>query len=45
LIAGGAGGYAVLPAGVKWTLAAAMVLGRLELFLLLTLISPAFWSR
>ena len=44
-IIGPAGNYASLPAGAKWTLSAAMLLGRLEFFTLLVLLSPAFWRR
>lgn len=32
-----------LPAGAKWILCGAMLLGRLELFTLLVLITPTFW--
>jgi len=35
--------YAGLSALAKWTLALAMLLGRLEIFTLLVLIHPAFW--
>jgi trk system potassium uptake protein TrkH len=37
--------YAGLPAGAKWLLVVAMVLGRLEIFTLLVLLTPAFWRR
>jgi len=37
--------YASLSAEVKWTLTAAMLLGRLEIFTLLVLLTPAFWRR
>ncbi len=37
--------YADLDASVKWVLIFAMLLGRLEIFTLLVLFSPAFWRR
>jgi trk system potassium uptake protein TrkH len=37
--------YAGLSAGVKWMLMFAMLLGRLEIFTLLVLFTPAFWRR
>jgi trk system potassium uptake protein TrkH len=37
--------YADLPAGTKWLLIIAMMLGRLEIFTLLVLLTPAFWKR
>lgn len=37
--------YASLPEGAKWLLMLAMVLGRLEIFTLLVLFTPAFWRR
>jgi trk system potassium uptake protein TrkH len=40
-----AANYASLSAGVKWTLIFAMLLGRLEIFTLLVLFTPAFWRR
>jgi len=40
---GPAGNFAGLPDGAKWLLSAAMLLGRLELFTVLILFSPAFW--
>ncbi|WP_031554381.1 TrkH family potassium uptake protein [Parvularcula oceani] len=44
-IVGPAGNYAPLPAGAKWILASAMLLGRLELLTVLVLFVPSFWSR
>ncbi len=35
--------YAGLPAGAKWLLMLAMPFGRLEIFTLLVLFTPAFW--
>lgn len=35
--------YGDLPTAAKWVLCAAMLLGRLELFTLLVLLTPAFW--
>ena len=31
--------------GTKWVCAIAMVIGRLEIFALLLLLTPAFWER
>jgi trk system potassium uptake protein TrkH len=42
-IVGPVGNYSSLPAGAKWVLAAAMLLGRLELFTVLVLFRPEFW--
>jgi trk system potassium uptake protein TrkH len=39
------GSYAVLPAICKWVLATLMMIGRLELFTVLVLFTPAFWHR
>lgn len=35
--------YGSLPAAAKWILCVAMLLGRLEIFTLLVLVTPAFW--
>jgi len=42
-IIGPAGTYKTLPDGAKWLLAAGMLLGRLELFTVLVLLTPGFW--
>jgi len=42
-IIGPAGNFSTLPDSAKWLLAAAMLLGRLELFTVLILLTPAFW--
>jgi trk system potassium uptake protein len=42
-IIGPAGNFASLPDGAKWILAIAMLLGRLELFTVLVLLTPGFW--
>jgi len=42
-IVGPAGTFATLPAGAKWVLSFAMLLGRLELFTVLVLLLPEFW--
>ena len=42
-ITGPAGTFQPLPDAAKWILSAAMLLGRLELFAVLVLFSPAFW--
>ncbi|MNU08662.1 Trk system potassium uptake protein TrkH [compost metagenome] len=35
--------YASLPGGAKLLLSVAMILGRLEVFSLIVLLSPSFW--
>jgi trk system potassium uptake protein TrkH len=40
-----ASNFASLNGIAKWTLSLAMVLGRLEIFTLLVLITPTFWRR
>jgi trk system potassium uptake protein TrkH len=40
---GPAGNFSSLPDGAKWILALAMLLGRLELFTVLVLLTPRFW--
>ena len=42
---GGALDYALLPPLAKWTLALLMVAGRIELFALIAIFSPAYWRR
>jgi trk system potassium uptake protein TrkH len=42
-IIGPAGNFSTLPESAKWLLAIAMLLGRLELFTVLILFTPAFW--
>lgn len=42
-VIGPAGSFAELPQSAKWTLAFGMLLGRLELFTVLVLFTPAFW--
>ncbi len=42
-IIGPSGTFASLPDGAKWLLSAGMLLGRLELFTVLVLLSPVFW--
>jgi trk system potassium uptake protein TrkH len=37
--------YGDLPATAKWLLSVAMIMGRLEIFTLLVLFTPAFWRR
>ena len=43
-VIGPAGNFATLPAGAKWALSAAMLLGRLELFTVLVLFRREFWQ-
>ena len=45
MVTGGGAGYAAMPVGAKWLVALAMLLGRLELFTLLALLSPGFWRH
>ena len=42
-IIGPAANFASLPDGAKWILAFEMLLGRLELFTVLVLLTPRFW--
>ena len=42
---GPTGTFAPLPDAAKWILCIGMMLGRLELFTLLIILSPAFWKR
>ncbi|WP_310619346.1 TrkH family potassium uptake protein [Flexibacterium corallicola] len=42
---GPSGNFGPLPDAVKWILSAAMLLGRLELFTVIILLDPDFWSR
>ncbi|RMF20029.1 MAG: potassium transporter, partial [Gammaproteobacteria bacterium] len=37
--------YGNIPDAAKWVLSFAMILGRLEVFTLLVLFTPAFWRR
>ncbi|HKM93868.1 MAG TPA: TrkH family potassium uptake protein [Prolixibacteraceae bacterium] len=37
--------YAFIPAGGKWFLSFLMLLGRLELFTIIVILSPSFWKR
>ena len=42
---GPTGNFAGLPDAAKWILSFGMLLGRLELFTVLVMFSPAFWNR
>jgi trk system potassium uptake protein TrkH len=44
-IVGPAGNYATMPESALWALSAAMLLGRLEVIIVLVVLSPAFWRR
>ncbi len=44
-VIGPAGHFAPLPDGAKWLLSIAMLIGRLELFTVLVLLDPDFWSK
>ena len=43
-IIGPSGNFSTLPDGAKWLLSAGMLLGRLEIFTVLVLLSPRFWK-
>ena len=42
---GPTGNFGSLPETAKWLLSLGMLLGRLELFTVLVMFSPAFWTR
>ncbi|MGN7039253.1 TrkH family potassium uptake protein, partial [Neisseria sp. P0003.S003] len=42
---GPAGSYAVLSDVQKWLCSAVMLLGRLEIFTVLILLTPAYWKK
>jgi len=42
---GPSGNFAPLPVSAKWILSGAMLLGRLELFPILVMLSPQFWRK
>ena len=44
-VIGPSGSFKDLPESAKWLLSAGMLLGRLELFTVLVMFSPAFWTR
>jgi trk system potassium uptake protein TrkH len=44
-LSGVAVNYAGIGDGAKWILCFAMLLGRLEIFTLLVLLSPAYWRK
>lgn len=44
-IIGPAGNFSTLPDSALWILSAAMILGRLEIVVVLVVLSPAFWRR
>jgi trk system potassium uptake protein TrkH len=44
-VIGPSGNFASLPDGSKWLLAFGMLLGRLEFFTVLVILSPSFWKR
>jgi len=44
-VIGPAGNFKTLPEAAKWLLSFGMLLGRLELFTVLVMFSPAFWTR
>lgn len=41
----GAGGYEIISNGGKWVLSLLMLIGRLEIFTILVIISPSFWKK
>ena len=42
---GDTAGYHLLPSAAKWVLSVCMLIGRLELFTFLVLLSPWFWKK
>ena len=44
-VIGPSGNFALLPDGAKWAMSAGMILGRLEFFTLLVLLTPSFWRQ
>ncbi len=44
-VVGPAGNFSTLPAGAKWIMSVAMLLGRLEFLTVLVLFVPSFWVR
>ncbi len=44
-IIGPAGSFATLPDSAKWIMSISMLLGRLEIFTVLVMLSPTFWTR
>lgn len=44
-IIGPSGNFAPLPDSAKWILSIGMILGRLELFTLLVILTPQFWNK
>ncbi|UEM20006.1 TrkH family potassium uptake protein [Skermanella mucosa] len=44
-VIGPSGTFAPLPDAAKWVLSAGMLMGRLELFTVLVLLTPAFWRQ
>ncbi|MDG2284700.1 MAG: potassium transporter TrkG, partial [Alphaproteobacteria bacterium] len=44
-VIGPTGNFNALPEAAKWLLSLGMLLGRLELFTVLVMFSPAFWTR
>ncbi|MDA0341552.1 MAG: potassium transporter TrkH, partial [Proteobacteria bacterium] len=44
-VIGPSGNFNSLPDSAKWLLSFGMLLGRLELFTVLVMFSPAFWTR
>ena len=44
-IIGPSGNYDIIPMGAKWVLSLTMLIGRLELFTFLVLLSVSFWKK
>jgi hypothetical protein len=36
--------WSMLPAGIKWVCSALMLIGRIEIFTILVIFTPAFWK-
>ncbi len=45
LVAGADASYAVLPDAAKWVLSFGMLMGRLDLIMVVAVLTPAFWRR
>jgi trk system potassium uptake protein TrkH len=45
VVIGADGNFSSLPDSAKWVMSFGMLLGRLEIFTVLVMLSPAFWQR
>lgn len=44
-VTGVGSGYEILPDAAKWVLSALMLVGRLEIFTVLVILTPTFWRH